>query len=326
MKRLLSMMLLWAGALNAQAISVTNLSPLPPNPSVTDSVFVAITVSTGNQGGLVSLTHSMAGANVQIEGCYFSGMLPAVDFHYDTIFLGVLPAGVYTVDMNALLSFNTSICDPVDSAQLTTSFTVGTPTPSPPCCIDVVGVNILPSLPNDTTTVYAEVVVELPSLGFIIADTVLVQGNDVVVNACYFADSIPNINNLLDTFSLGVLPAGQYNLTVNAVQSTDATNCVGIDTAVFSTGFVVDSTESGLQNASYEVTPFTVYPNPASSYVVIEGVEANSTIQLIDFLGRVHWQGKVTSERMELDVSRFGGGVYLLNVNGVTYRLYIRRN
>lgn len=316
-----------AGTINAQAISVTSLSSLPANPTTTDSVFVAITVATGNQGGLVSLNHSMSGTNVEIEGCYFSGMLPAVDFHYDTIFLGVLPSGTYMVDMNALLSFNTSICDPVDSAQLTTSFTVGTPTPSPPCCIDVVGVSIIPS-PGlyDTTHVYIEAGIDLPAQGFVVSDTVYVDGQNIHINACYFTDNIPNANITIDTFSVGVLPAGQYNLILNAIHSIDSLNCTGIDTAVYNRSLFVDSADSGLRQHNFSEEEWRIYPNPASDILTIEGLPLNATIVLMDVQGRVLWRKTTTERCMIINVSDLKSGGYVFSVNGVTQRLNVVNN
>ncbi|MCH8545154.1 MAG: T9SS type A sorting domain-containing protein [Cryomorphaceae bacterium] len=323
MRQIIFILSLFIGGLSAQPIGVTSLTPIPSNPSPTDSVFVAITVTTGSQGHTISVSHTLSGTVVDIEGCYYSGMLPAVDFHYDTISLGILPSGVYTVNMNALVSFDANACVPADSSQLSTTFTVGTPPPAPPCCIDILGVNIIPALPNDTTDIHAEVGIELPALGFLLTDAVNISGNDVTIDLCYYADSIPNTNSTLDTFALGTLPAGQYNLTVHAVQSDDPLACNGIDTATFSTLFTVDSTNDGLHIHRVNDVVWNVYPNPTSDQFVLEGVPFQSDIQLIDLNGKVLWQGTSDGSRMTINVQNYPAGIYILNVSGVTKRVKV---
>lgn len=326
MRQVIFIFFLFIGGLNAQVIGITSLTPIPANPSPADSVFVAITVTTSSQGHTISLTHTLAGFTVDVEGCYYSGMLPAVDIHYDTISLGVLPPGVYTVNMNARVSIDASVCAPTDSAQLSTTFTVGTPTPAPPCCIDIIGVNMIPTLPNDTTDTHAEVGIELPALGFILSDAVNISGNDVTIDLCYYADSIPNTNNVLDTFVLGTLAAGQYNLTVTAVQSDDPVACHGTDTASFFTTFTVDSTNDGLSTRQVNEVDWKVYPNPASDQLIIDGAPFQSEIQLIDLNGKTHWQATSDGNQMSINVEHLPAGIYILNVSGVTKRIKVMKD
>lgn len=311
------------GGLNAQPIGITSLTPIPVNPSPTDSVFIAITVTTGSQGHTINVSHTLSGFTVDLEGCYYSGMLPAVDTHHDTISLGVLPIGVYTVNMNARVSLDANVCAPTDSTQLSTTFTVGTPTPAPPCCIDILGVNIIPTLPNDTTDTHAEVGVELPALGFLLSDAVNISGSNVSINLCYYADSIPNTNSTLDTFALGLLASGQYNLTVHAVQSDDPAACHGIDTASFFTTFTVDSTDDGLSIRQVSEVDLEIYPNPVSEQLFIEGAPFKSEIQLIDLNGKMLWQATSDGNRMSINVQHLPAGIYILNVSGVTKRIKI---
>lgn len=323
MRLMLFVFCLFTGGVTAQSINITSIDVLPSNPLPTDSVFIAVTTSTGNQGSTVSFSHTLSGTTVDIEGCYFSGMLPAVDFHYDTASLGLLPSGVYTINMNALVSLDATTCNPVDSTQLTTTFTVGTPTPTPPCCIDIVGVNILPTLPNDTMDVHAEVGVELPALGFLLSDAVSISGYNIDLDVCYYADSVPNTNNLLDTFSFGNLAAGQYNLTVTAVQSDDPAACHGIDTASFFTTFTVESTDDGLSIRQVSEVDLEIYPNPVSEQLFIEGAPFKSEIQLIDLNGKMLWQATSDGNRMSINVQHLPAGIYILNVSGVTKRIKI---
>ncbi len=326
MRPIIFIFCLFMGGLNAQPIGITSLTPIPANPSPTDSVFIAITVTTGSQGHTINVSHTLSGFTVDLEGCYYSGMLPAVDTHHDTISLGVLPIGVYTVNMNARVSLDANVCDPTDSAQLTTTFTVGTPTPAPPCCIDILGVNIIPTMPVDTTDIYAEVGVELPALGFLLSDAVNISGSNVSINLCYYADSIPNTNSTLDTFALGSLAAGQYNLTVHAVQSDDPTACNGIDTATFTTSFTVDSADNGMHVNQVEQAKWRVYPNPSSDQLTIVDAPFLSDIQLIDLNGKVIWQRKSDGNPININVQNLPSGIYILNVSGVTKRIQVISN
>lgn len=102
---------------------INSVEIIPSAPTSTDIVKIATTVTTANQGALLYSMHTVNGNTINIEACYFSGMLPATQTYYDTLEIGVLSDGNYTVDFVAYESSDTT-CNYTDSTTLDTSFTV----------------------------------------------------------------------------------------------------------------------------------------------------------------------------------------------------------
>lgn len=74
--------------------------------------------------------------------------------------------------------------------------------------------------------------------------------------------------------------------------------------------------------------PFVVYPNPASQHVTISGEFAPLTeIKLFDLSGKLMWQTKLinVNSSVDIDVSSFQPGVYVLAIDNVIKRLAIRK-
>ena len=65
----------------------------------------------------------------------------------------------------------------------------------------------------------------------------------------------------------------------------------------------------GLNNAS-----FSIYPNPASEYVFIEGVEDIRTIRIFNLAGRAIKSIDVAGLTRKIDVSDLDKGVYLMSI------------
>ena len=70
--------------------------------------------------------------------------------------------------------------------------------------------------------------------------------------------------------------------------------------------------ESTIQN-------FYVYPNPAQDYFKITAALGSYSIDILDLTGRVIITSKMTTDNLQLDVSSFTQGVYLLKVTDMKY-------
>ena len=67
-----------------------------------------------------------------------------------------------------------------------------------------------------------------------------------------------------------------------------------------------------------------IYPNPAKNTVTISGIPSTSTIKMFDVLGKELILDKaVVNNHLQLDVSGFAKGTYLLQVNDAVHRLVI---
>lgn len=68
----------------------------------------------------------------------------------------------------------------------------------------------------------------------------------------------------------------------------------------------------------------TIYPNPATSYIMINNVEGGSQWTILDFNGKRIVSGTITADITQLDVSGIPAGVYMLQIqnddNRTTHR------
>lgn len=60
----------------------------------------------------------------------------------------------------------------------------------------------------------------------------------------------------------------------------------------------------------------SLYPNPATTSVTLEGLEAGSTVEIIDMQGRTHSEFKIENSKSEIDVSALPRGTYFVRITG----------
>jgi hypothetical protein len=130
-KSLLFLALLLAGW-SAQAQQITGYKLLPTNPTPNDNLKLVLTVYYGNCSGNYGYTVTRTNSQLAIKGCYGSLGVASMCTLSDTIALGKLPAGSYSVTTGTYIMLpNTTSCagsslSPI--ANTTTSFAVsGTP-------------------------------------------------------------------------------------------------------------------------------------------------------------------------------------------------------
>lgn len=102
---------------------INSIEIIPASPTTTDNIKVVTTVTTPNQGAFIYSTHTVNGNTIDIEACYYSGLLTSPQTFYDTLNIGLLSAGTYTVDLTAYQSFDT-ICNYTDTNTSVMNFTV----------------------------------------------------------------------------------------------------------------------------------------------------------------------------------------------------------
>lgn len=68
------------------------------------------------------------------------------------------------------------------------------------------------------------------------------------------------------------------------------------------------------------VTPLTessevkVYPNPAQDVLYVNGIEKGTMVTVIDYSGKVRFEQKAADDKVEISVSNFNDGNYLLKI------------
>lgn len=68
-------------------------------------------------------------------------------------------------------------------------------------------------------------------------------------------------------------------------------------------------------------TEMQLYPNPAKNNVNLVGLEKGTSVEVYDLTGRILFKDKAQSDRMEISVSKWNAGVYLVRAAGKTMRL-----
>ncbi|MDX2173208.1 MAG: T9SS type A sorting domain-containing protein [Bacteroidota bacterium] len=88
------------------------------------NVNIVTKVSTPNQGTLIYSGYTINAQNINVNSCYWDGFATSPLFITDTISVGVLAPGNYSVMFNAYSSPISSNCIKNDSNSVATTFTV----------------------------------------------------------------------------------------------------------------------------------------------------------------------------------------------------------
>ena len=119
-------------------------------------------------------------------------------------------------------------------------------------------------------------------------------------------------------------PATGYKLTALTANGTDilATKKVVIKGATEVKATFVDHT--GVETTVMQQVK--LYPNPATDYVIVEGVAPASEVTLHSMTGERLYAGRADSRGvLQIDLTPYADGGYLVCVAGETYRVVVRR-
>ena len=119
-------------------------------------------------------------------------------------------------------------------------------------------------------------------------------------------------------------PAEGYKLTALTANGTDilATKKVMIKGATEVKATFADNT--GVETTVTQQVK--LYPNPATDYVIVEGVAPASEVTLHSLTGERHYAGRADDRgTLQIDLTPYADGVYLVCVAGETYRVVVRR-
>ena len=131
MKHLLLAAALVLSSLLAHAQTVTSYELLPANATANDPLKIVLTVSYSGCRRAFGYTVSRAGNAITVRGCYPAVTVAMPCWRRDTVSLGQLPAGTYTVASPSYVSMTADQCAtsnyPYSSSQVgaTGTFSVG---------------------------------------------------------------------------------------------------------------------------------------------------------------------------------------------------------
>ncbi len=105
--------------------TIQHIEVVPAHPTPTEEVKVTFHIVSPNQPvSSVYLRHERVNDSIEVEGCFYQGAATSPGHFYDTLSLGILPAGNYQVLFDAYLSNDSAICDMSASDFTSVSFTV----------------------------------------------------------------------------------------------------------------------------------------------------------------------------------------------------------
>ena len=131
MKQLFLTAALVSCGLLARAQTVTSYELLPAHATASDPLKVVLTISFGGSNRAFGYTVSRAGNAITVRGCYPAVVITMPRVRRDTVSLGQLPAGTYTVTSPSYISMTAAECAtnryPFSSSQnsATGTFSVG---------------------------------------------------------------------------------------------------------------------------------------------------------------------------------------------------------
>ena len=73
-------------------------------------------------------------------------------------------------------------------------------------------------------------------------------------------------------------------------------------------------TQTGAPLSVSTQTPFTLYPNPTTGKLTIEGISGDVQIYLHDFVGKSVFTSSLTSSRNTIDLSHLPSGMYVVTL------------
>jgi len=181
------------------------------------------------------------------------------------------------------------------------------------CCPYIDSVEIIPAIPNEDEETKVILTVTTPNLGEFINSSFEINGNVVLVEACYYSGFATALQTYIDTVNLGYLAAGDYNLTFVAQQSNNPQQCSVDDSQTVVDDFTVD-VAGGV--GELEVNPISVFPNPSADeriqvltdlFIVQVDVFDEKGSMVLSF-PNVNETGE-----LEFNLSSVSRGIYIMN-------------
>ena len=179
-----------------------NVELSPTQPNEMDSIYLILQVTTPGQGHFIGYNFTETDTLTTVEACYFSGPLAAIQTYYDTLNLGVHPAGDFNVKFIAYNSGNDTICDflQYQSMDLTTEVESSNSTFFP----NKIDISIYPNPVNqEKLSIFSEnnfsEIKIYNQLGIIVLEKISLNQNQLEISLNSLASGIYFLNGSLQT-------------------------------------------------------------------------------------------------------------------------------
>jgi uncharacterized protein (TIGR02145 family) len=127
------------------------------------------------------------------------------------------------------------------------------------------------------------------------------------------SDGLQNANNLSTGWTEATGDAAGYILDQLQFQVNLVDSSVEVDQIKFSTGSYVNTLSS--DNIIKEQSFVRMYPNPADNYIIFNGIQDESKVDLFNITGQIVKSFDLVSSWDQVDISYIDKGVYFVSVN-----------
>jgi hypothetical protein len=176
----------------------------------------------------------------------------------------------------------------------------------------IVSTQVLPEYPSEIDTIYfVGHVLTSNYPTYIFGFDVVDLGDTIVISACYGDGVFNSTGERVDTFNLGIKPAGYYEILYNVHFSywPDTDSCNYSDS-----NFVISSFDVGYASIEKSIpNNFKIYPNPTNGGILKIDLEGEFDYSITNYLGEILKVGRM--ETGEIDVSELKGQFILIIQN-----------
>lgn len=181
------------------------------------------------------------------------------------------------------------------------------------CCPYISNVELSPSNPTSTDSIYLITHVATPNQGTFLGYTITETDTLTTVEACYYNGLLTAIQDYRDTLNLGVHPAGMLKVKFIGWTSNNDSNCTYSQSQE---GFA----EVEVEGSNSVITPIpnsiSIFPNPIShEQLTISSKIDLDHVQIFNQLGvLVFEKNNIQSHPISLDIAHLARGVYFLKI------------
>ncbi|MES2679093.1 MAG: T9SS type A sorting domain-containing protein [Bacteroidota bacterium] len=166
---------------------------------------------------------------------------------------------------------------------------------------------------NPTVADFIKIVTKVttPNQGIQVDKNHTVSGQLIRLVGCYSDGMLPATQTFIDTFMIGQLPAGTYQIIHKAYMSQAQQWCNKIDSNSVIASLQV-SGATGI-NRNTEAKTFDIYPNPASGKITIPANLIGGRVLIFSSLGALVHKSEV-GHGHDIDIHELPPGVYVIKI------------
>jgi hypothetical protein len=170
---------------------------------------------------------------------------------------------------------------------------------------------IIPQNPTVADFIKIVTKVTTPNQGVQVDKSHSVNAQVIRLMACYADGMLPATQTYIDTFTIGQLPAGTYQIVHKAYMSFAQQWCNKIDSNSVA-GTLQVSGATGI-NRHADPKSFAIYPNPASNKITIPANLSGAKVLIFSSLGALVFKSEA-GHSPDIDIQELPTGVYVIKI------------